>query len=192
MMKNTTFENCLVNVLGDSFKILNYKYSDCCFFKNRVDGFRNIVSFDFDEKNSFRVFVGIDYPYDVEFVENVPPEGARLYRFFTGGSLSDLPRDITFKNASHLEAQLERFRDYFSENINNDFFCLANTPEDYADNLTEVECIVKYEIYKREAIIDKAVREARVILESYREMSDIPKIRKFIDDDVKVYLKSNG
>jgi hypothetical protein len=191
-MVDDEFQKELVKVLGDMFKHLNYKFCDSCFFLNRDDGFRNIVSFDFDGENSYRIFIGIDYPYDQIVDDGLPPEGARLSHFFTGGSLSGKPTDFVFKNTFQLQCHLDRFKTYFLNKIQDDFFGAVQTPEDYADNLPEVECIVKYEIYKKEVIPAKAVREAKIILENYKNMLDIPKIKTFIEEDVEVFIRING
>lgn len=187
-MTEDDFEIELNTNLNEAFKNLGYKYQDACFFKNKGNGIRNLISFDFDGGNSFRVFVGIDYIYDQEVDYDAPPDGALLYRYFTGGSLSDTPKDIYFKNKEHLSKILDRFMRYFSSEIENGFFDVVQNPEDYADNLTEDDCIAKYQIYKKELLFDKARQEAYVILDSYKNMLDIPKIKEFIDTDVKVFL----
>lgn len=192
IMTKDGFDDVLQKILGEKFKKLEYMFSDSCFFLNRSNSFRNVVSFDFNGDDSFRVFIGIDYPYDQLFDVDSPPEGARLCKYYTGGSLSAIPRDIAFRNEKHLIENLERFKAYFDREIKNGFFGSVKTAEDYADSLPEVECIVKYEIYKRESIFDKASQEAEAILESYKNMLDIPKIKTFIEDDVKVFLSNKA
>jgi len=190
-MKEDQFSDLVKKLLSDTFEQLGYKFSDDCFFLNRSNGFSNVVSFDFDGNKSFRVFVGVDYPYDQEFDKDVPPEGARLCRYFTGGSLSENPKDIFFKNEQQLIQHLERFKGFFVNVIKPDFFDAVKTPEDYADSLPETECIVKFEIYKNEKVNKKAIDEAKVVIDSYKNMLDIPKIKRFIDNEVKAFLSAN-
>lgn len=190
-MKKDRFVDILNNTLGATFEALSYRFCDDCFFLNRSDGFRDLVSFDFDGDKSFRIFVGVDYPYDQTFDASTPPEGARLCRYFTGGSLSESPKDIFFKNEQQLTQHLERFREFFVSTIKPIFFDAVRTPEDYADSLPDAECIVKYEIYKKEKVNHKAVREAKIVIDTYQHMLDIKKIKDFIDNDVKIFLSSN-
>ncbi len=187
-MKEEQFFSLVKKTLGHDFEKLGYRFYEDCFFQNRDDGFRNVVSFDFDGNNSFRIFVGIDYPYDQVVDSNIPPDGARLNRYFTGGSLSSTARDIFFKDDTQLMQQLDRFSVFFTNEIKDGFFGVVKTPEDYADNLPEIECIVKFEIYKNEKVFEKAIEQAKVILNSYKNMLDIPKIKNFIDCNVKVFL----
>jgi hypothetical protein len=129
-MTEKDFEKELCKVLGETFNGIGYEFNDSCFFLNRTNGFRNIVSFDFDGKNSFRILVGIDYPYDEVVDLSVPPDGARLCYFFTGGSFSPKPKDFVFKNSVQLAQHLERFKAYFDNEIDQGFFGAVNTPED--------------------------------------------------------------
>jgi hypothetical protein len=51
---------------------------------------------------------------------------------------------------------------------------------------------VKYKIYKREQLLTKAMIEAKTVLESYKDMLDIPKIKTFIEEDVKRFIEKNS
>lgn len=188
IMLRERFNDLVKMLLSDTFEKLGYKFSDDCFFLNRSSGFRNVVSFDFDGNRSFRVFVGIDYPYDQVFDVSAPPEGARLCCYFTGGSLSEIPKDIFFKDEPQLVNHLDRFKVYFLDVIKPDFFDVVNTPENYADSLPATECIARFEIYRNEGLQKKAADEAKLVIDSYKGMLDIPEIRKFINDELKPFV----
>ena len=190
-MNQEIFNNNIKRYLGEYFKNSGYIYSHGCFFLNRKNGFRDIVSFDFDGNKSYRLFIGIDYPYDQEVDKKSPPEGARIFKYFTGGSLSNEPRDFTFNNSGQLKSHIERFKVYFEKEISLNYFATIKTPEDYADHLPDIECITKYEIYKNLDLISKAKLEAEKILTIYKNMHDIKKIKDFIECDVQDFLKKN-
>lgn len=184
------FDEVLVKELARLKSDFGYNFYDSCFFLNRKHGLRNLIAFDFDGKSSFRIIVGINYPYDSEQVDiSLPPDGARLCYFFSGGSLVSQPRDFRFKAKSDLQKHLGRFFNYFVHTLDNEFFASVNTPEQYADSLGEDECIAKFEIYKKIGSIVKAGEQAEIVIDRYMNMTDIPKIFDYIDKEIKPFLE---
>ncbi|WP_193165555.1 hypothetical protein [Microbulbifer hainanensis] len=151
-----------------------FLYRDLCYFKNHSSGLTSMISLDFDGE-SFRVFLGVSRQQERPD-KGSPPEGAYLYSYFTGGSLSNHPKDITFKGAEGLRNKIGRLRKSL-EGVIFPFFSPSASVELYADNLRSSECMVAYDIYQELGLKRKAIEAGKVVLEHYKNMRDIPKIQ---------------
>jgi hypothetical protein len=169
----SNFDQVIKSVLNATLIDKGYIYEDDCYFLNGSDSLTYCIGFDFVD-NSYRVFIGVHRRSDGENFDK-PPEGAYLSRYFTGGSLSSEPKDFKFRSEDELRKYLVRLNNNF-DNLIFPFFDSASNLEQYADELSVVECMVSYEIYQELNLKEKALQEGKIVLEQYKNMRDIPAI----------------
>jgi len=166
-----------------------YVYDDFCYFIEGEDKLGYLINIDLTKPNEYRVFVGVNYP-DAEYDKSKAPDGVRLYRYFTGGGLSLTTKDFKFQCEDTLNKHLSRL----ASNLNTiifSFFNSIDSLEKYSVELSNVECINKYEIYRDLGIHNKA-REAGMLIKSeYKNMLDIESIRQYVSK-VAQYLDGNA
>ena len=166
-------EQVLKSELDGIFLDKGYSVDDFCYFLNKENSLTYCVSFDF-EGGSYRVFVGVARRTVDEDLDKAP-EGAYLHRFFTGGSLSTSPKDFSFKSEKDLRSHLIRLKNNL-QNLIFPFLESVTDLEEYADSLSEADCLVSYEIYQELGLKDKAAQKGQVVLDHYKNMRDIEKI----------------
>lgn len=186
-MNDADFYKEVDSCLGDFLRAENFRYRDGDYYRQRNGIFRDLISFDFDGGNSYRVMIGIDYPYDEDVDISDPPEGALLAYYFSGGGLSEAPRDFPASSGKQISSGIERIRMSYKDVIKS-FFDSVTTPEEYANNLTDADCVARYQIYKREGLLDKARKEAAFVLQSYNGMRDVGKIDSFLTHEIEPFL----
>lgn len=117
------FSKVVIAHVGTFLGARGFVYRDRVFCRDRGGGFLNLVAFDCGGRNpnSFRVMLGFN---DLALPE--PHAGFVHVRYFTGGSLSTSPRDLSCQTETSLRSKLDRFVALFDDLVDPFFASLAS------------------------------------------------------------------
>jgi hypothetical protein len=166
------FSKAVESQLGAFLGAAGFEHHDRVFSRDRGDGLLNLIAFDNGGRNpkTFRLMLGFN-------ARTLPPPSTGFVhvRYFTGGSLSDSPRDLSCDTPDALRSRLERFRECF-DSIVQPFFQSITTKSQLADTLSEQPTLdyVRGLLYFADGDRSRAARELASYLARLKTIEAAP------------------
>ena len=155
-------------------------YSDGKFIRENHSGVRSMITFDNRgvEKNSFIIMIFVNS------VELDDDQGAHCLKYFTGGSLSDVPRNLPCNSSDVLDGRLQRFIENYDEIIEN-YLSSFKECADIADSLSYDRRLAGYrgDLYLTSHNKEKAKQ-------TYQEWLEYLPSMKHLDNEIILNLVS--
>jgi len=121
------FARLIEKHVGEHLRSRGFTYRETLYRREHASGLVNLVGFDNGgrDSNRFRVLIG----FNDHGALPPPNNGFVLARYFTGGSLADVPRELDCSDVRVLERRLLRFTECFDPIIEPFFAAIATRSE---------------------------------------------------------------